>query len=435
MAAILLQRGETVSGSDQQATPVTLSLAAAGATVYQGHQAAHVRGAGRVVISSAVPADNPEVLEARRLDLPIFKAAELLGELMRGKVGLCVAGTHGKTTTTAMLALALREAGLDPSFVVGGVLRGLEISGHGGAGPHFVAEADEYDRRFLSLTPHVAVITSLDPDHLDTYGTLAALEDGFAAFAARVPSDGYIVACGDEPRVLALRGRPGLRGAFVTYGLGPGNDWRATNVVPNDAGGHDFTVAGAGDFRLQIPGRHNVVNATAVVAVAGLLNVDMDAVRRALAGFPGVHRRFEVLGEVNGVTVVDDYAHHPAEIRATLAAARVRYPGKRLVAVHQPHTYTRTRDLLAEFAAALADADVVMLTPIYAARERDTLGVSAADLAAAMRDHPAVTLADSLDDAAARVLSLLRPGDVLITLGAGDVNLVGKHVLQSVIRR
>ncbi len=430
MAAILLQRGEAVSGSDWQATPVTASLAAAGATVYQGHQATHVHGADRVVISSAVPPDNPEVLEAHRLGLPVLKAAELLGQLMRGQVGLCVAGTHGKTTTTAMLALALREAGLDPSFVVGGVLRGLEISGYGGAGPHFVAEADEYDRRFLALTPHVAIITSIDPDHLDTYGTLAALEDGFAAFAGRVPPEGYVVGCGDEPRVRALRARPGLRGTFVSYGLGPGNDWQATDLVPHRAGGHEFTIRPAGRFRLAVPGRHNVANATAVVAVAGLLGVEMNAVRRALADFQGVHRRFEVLGQVRGVTVIDDYAHHPAEIQATLAAARARYPSRRLVVVHQPHTYTRTRDLLPDFAAALAEADVVVLTPIYAARERDTLGVSSADLAAVMRHHPAVTLVESLDEAIEYVRDVLRPGDVLITLGAGDVNQVGKQIIQ-----
>jgi len=428
MAAILLQRGEVVSGSDWQATPVTVRLAAAGATIYQGHQAAHVHGADRVVISSAVPADNPEVVEAHRLGLPVLKAAGLLGELMRGKVGLCVAGTHGKTTTTALLALALRQAGLDPSFVIGGVLRGLEISGYWGAGPHFVAEADEYDRRFLALTPHVAVITSIDPDHLDTYGTLAALEDAFAAFASRVPADGYVVACGDEPRVLALRKRPDRRGMFVTYGLGSGNDWPATEIIPNDAGGYDFTVGEAGRFRLAVPGRHNVVNATAVVAVAALLGVDLNAVRRALADFQGVHRRFEVLGEVNGVTVVDDYAHHPAEIQATLATARARYPDRRLVIVHQPHTYTRTRDLLPDFAVALADADVVVLTPIYAARERDTLGVSSADLAAAMRGHPHVQLVESLNQATLYVSNLLEPGDVLITLGAGDVNQVGRDI-------
>jgi len=429
MAAILLQRGEVVSGSDLQATPVTASLAALGATVHQGHRAEQSHGTDRVVISSAVPADNPEVLEARRLGLPVLKAAELLSWLMRDRMGLCVAGTHGKTTTTAMLALALREAGLDPSFVVGGVLQGLEIGGYWGAGPHFVAEADEYDHRFLELSPHVAVVTSLDADHLDVYGTMAALEDAFAAFAARVPAEGYVVACGDEPRALALRDRPGLSGTFVTYGLGPGNDWQATDIALNDAGGHDFIIGGAGDFQLRIPGRHNVVNATAVVAVAGLLGLEIDAVRRALAGFQGVHRRFEVLGEVGGITVVDDYAHHPAEIQATLAAARERYPGRRLVAVHQPHTYSRTRDLLTDFAAALAEADVVVLAPIYAARERDTLGVSSADLAAAMAGHSRVTLVGSLDEAAAHVQNALEPGDVLITLGAGDVNHVGRKVL------
>ena len=429
MAVILLQRGETVSGSDLQATPVTANLAALGATVHPGHRPENVHGADKVVISSAIPADNPEVLEARRLGIPVLKAAGLLGRLMRDKVSLCVAGTHGKTTTTAMLALALREAGLDPSFVVGGVLRGLEVGGHWGAGPHFVAEADEYDRRFLELAPHVAVVTSLDADHLDVYGTMAALEDAFAEFVALAPAGGYVVGCGDEPRVLTLRDRPGLWGTFVTYGLGPGNDWQATDIAPNDIGGHDFIIGGAGGFRLRIPGRHNVTNATAVVAVAGLLGLEMDAVQRALAGFQGVHRRFEVLGDLRGgVTVVDDYAHHPAEIRATLAAARTRYPGRRLVVVHQPHTYTRTRNLLTEFAAALAKADVVVLTPVYAARERDTLGISSADLAAAMED---AILVESLDEAAARVWDLLQPGDVLITLGAGDVNRVGRQVMQS----
>lgn len=431
MAAILLQRGEVVSGSDLQATPITENLAALGATVYQGHQAVHVHGADRVVISSAVPADNPEVQEARRLGLPVLKAAELLGWLMRDKMGLCVAGTHGKTTTTAMLALTLREVGLDPSFVVGGVLRGLEIGGHWGTGPYFVAEADEYDRRFLELAPHVAVVTSLDADHLDVYGTMAALEDAFAAFVSAVSAGGYVVGCGDEPRVLALRDRVDVRVPFVTYGLGPGNDWQTTSVIPNGVGGYDFTIGEVGDFRIQVPGLHNVVNATAVVAVVGLLGLGTGAARRALMAFQGVHRRFEVLGEVGGVTVVDDYAHHPVEIRATLAAARIRYLGRRLVVVHQPHTYTRTRNLLTEFAAALADADVVVLTPIYAAREDDTLGVSSADLAAAMEAHPRVTLVESLDEAVERVANLIEPGDVLITLGAGDVNEVGRRIVKA----
>ncbi len=429
LARILLQQGKTVSGSDQQPSPITDSLQAQGATIYTGHQASNVSDADLVVASAAVRADNPELVAANRQGIPAIKGATLLGELMVGKKAICVAGTHGKTTTSAMIAKVLVDAGLDPTYVIGGEPRDLPASGHHGQGDYFVAEADEFDRRFLSLHPTVAVVTNIEPDHPDCYPTAESLLKAFATFVSLLPSDGCLVGCGDDDRVREL-GRP-VGSRFISYGLDNGNEWSASQIASVAGGGIRFRPVHAsrqlGECILAVPGLHNVRNALATMAVAQQAGVKYDTVRRSLASFSGVGRRFEIIGEVRGATLVDDYAHHPSEIRATLAAAKARFPGRRIVAVHQPHTYSRLKALLPEFASAFAAADEVLIADIYPSRETDTLGIHARDLAAAM-GLPA-SYAGSVDETTRRLRDILRTGDVVITLGAGDVNRVLRDLL------
>jgi UDP-N-acetylmuramate--alanine ligase len=343
-----------------------------------------------------------------------------------------------------MIALMLERAGLDPTFVVGGVVRDLGVSGKLGQGRHMVAEADEYDERFLQLRPEVAVVTNIDADHLDVYKTMENLIFTFSRFEKQIAPGGWLVACGDdrlarqlgESRSLAslgtLRDTAGLRGNSLLYGLGESVDVQGSNLAINPAGGYDFTVRyrsdSLGEFRTAIPGVHNVRNALAAITVARLVGAPTDAVRQTLADFHGAARRFEVKGERNGVTVVDDYAHHPTEIKATLAGARGRYAGRRIVAVHQPHTYSRLRNLLDEFAGAFADADIVLMCDIYASRETDTLGMHSRTLVERMH-HADARYVGGLPAAVETLKGLLAPGDVLMTLGAGDVNAVGDAIL------
>jgi len=437
LAKILLEQGHQVSGSDLKLSPLTDQLARLGVRVFEGHRPEHVAGADLIVVTSAAREDNPEIVAGRAQGIPVIKGSEMLGRMMEGKMGICVAGTHGKTTTTAMIAKLLADAGYDPSFVVGGEVLDLGTNGRLGSGPHFVAEADEYDRRFLELSPHIAVITNIEADHLDYYGTFEALVKAFRAFVNRVPQEGAVVACWDDPqaRRLAKALRQGNEGAprVVTYGVERSGQWWATDIALNDQGGHDFVAwylgRRAGSFRLIVPGRHNVGNALATLAVAHLLNVSLEQAGRSLAGYTGTRRRFEVKGEARAVTVVDDYAHHPTEIRVALAAARERFPGRRLWVVFQPHTYSRTKHLLREFAQALALADHVVVTEVYAAREHDTLGVSGAHIVARM-SHPDARFVPDLEAAAGELVAWLQPGDVLLTLGAGDVWRVGELVLE-----
>ena len=358
--------------------------------MYEGHRAENIAGAELIVITSAAHDDNPEIKAALRQGIPVVKGSQLLGALMDERTGIAVAGTHGKTTTTAMIALILERAGLDPTFVVGGIVRDLGVSGKLGTGHYLVAEADEYDERFLQLKPHIAVITNIDGDHLDIYKNMENLIYAFTQFVRGITPGGWLIACGDngparqmgEVRSLeslgTLREIHHMRGNSLLYGLGDNVDYQAVDVVVNDAGGSDFGVQYQGarlaQFHLVIPGRHNVQNAVAAIVVAQLVGVPLATTQAALADFHGAARRFEVKGEANGVTIVDDYAHHPTEIRATLAAARGRYAGRRIVAVHQPHTYSRLRKLLPEFASAFDDADVVLICDIYASRETDTPG-------------------------------------------------------------
>ena len=431
IARILLQSGYVVSGSDLQLSPITHDLVGLGATVNQGHKGENIGKASIVVVSSAIPKQNAEIVEARKRKVPVIKRGQMLSWLMKGRYGIAVAGTHGKTTTSAMLALVLERASMDPSVIVGGIIPELGSNAKAGKGQHLVLEADEYDRTFLELNPQIAVVTGIEMDHPDCFTDLEDMSEAFLSFLTQVPADGLVMACGDDGEVRKVI--EALVGTKVsTYGLERDVNWKAINLRGNTLGGNDFQVIkdseDKGHFELSIPGVHNVSNALAVIGVADHLGLDLADVRNTLRHFQGVKRRFEVKGEADGVTVVDDYAHHPSEIRVTLAAARQRYADRRVWVVFQPHTYSRTRTLLAEFATAFDDADRVIITPIYAAREDDDLGISAKDLVK-MMTHPQVLHIADLSKASSWTSKKLRSGDVLITMGAGDVWQVGEETL------
>jgi UDP-N-acetylmuramate--alanine ligase len=435
---VLLERGWQVSGSDLALSPVAQALVDSGAVVFVGHDASQVDDADMLLVSSAIPGDNPEVLEAERRGIPIFKRAAFLGQLMADKVGIAVAGTHGKTTTTSMISWILIQAKLDPTFIIGGVVERLGTNARAGVGPHFVIEADEYDHMFLGLKPAVAAITHLEHDHPDCFPTFAEMASAFAQFVDLVPPDGLIVGCSDQPAVAVLlqdvRGQKMQRGPTIhTCGLDVGADWRGLDVASNSIGGHDFLVSRIGErwgsVRLQVPGVHNVQNALVAVAVADWLGVEAEAVCQALATFTGVGRRFQVRGQVGQRTVVDDYGHHPTEIKATLAAARSRYENCPLWAIFQPHTYSRTKALWSDFATSFGLAEHVIVLDVYPARETDTLGISVADLVGQMEHADARHIAD-FEAAAEHAASHAEPDAVLITFSAGDGNQVGARVLE-----
>lgn len=434
IARVLMERGAVISGSDLALSPAAEALARDGARVYIGHRAENVAGADVVIASSAVREDNAEVQAARASGIPVLRRAGVLGQLMEGYIGIAVAGTHGKTTTTAIIATVLWEAGLDPTFIVGGTLVGPEVNARAGGGPHFVIEADEYDRTFLGLSPRIAVVTNVEHDHPDCYPTFEDFRAAFAAFVARIPPDGLLVACWDHPVARELgRERQAQGGRVVFYGREKGAEWTARRVHVNPSGGTDFYAVRSGqtlgEVRLRVPGEHNVLNALAALAVTDEVGVPFPTARAVLGGFRGVGRRFEIKGEAEGVVVVDDYAHHPTEIRATLAAARQRFPGRPIWAVWQPHTYSRTKALLEGFAQAFDGADHVVVLPIYAARESDTLGISSADVVARMR-HPDARPVGSREEAVTLLGTEVRPGSVVLTLGAGDGDKVGEWLLE-----
>ena len=436
LAKVLIESGFDVTGSDLQASRAVESLRELGATVFLGHRAENVGNAELVIVSSAVRADNPELMVAQERGIPVVKRAEALGELTRRQHCIAVAGTHGKTTTTSMIALTLVRAGLDPTFVVGGEVADLGTSAKLGRGKHIVVEADEFDGSFLRLSPKVIVLTNIEADHLDFYGSLDAIERAFAAFVALVPRDGLVLVCADDP--LALKVARTSTAPVLSYGLAQHADWLAADVQPNSFGGNSYRLyqgdRDRGLVQLRVPGLHNATNSVAALAVAFHLGVSLSSAREALASFSGARRRFEVKGTKSGVTVVDDYAHHPTEVRATLQAARERYPG-RLWCVFQPHTYHRTKSLLGDFASSFSLADRVLVVDIYvpAGREVEDLGISADDLVQAM-SHPGGLYIGSLDEAVSALLTELRPGDVVLTLGAGDVYQVGDRLLESLGR-
>ena len=427
IAEVLLSSGYAVSGSDLKATPVTSRLEKLGAKIYEGHQAANVHGAHVVVISSAVRADNVEVIEAHRLKIPVIPRAEMLAELMRLKYGIAVAGAHGKTTTTSMVASVLAAAGLDPTFVVGGRVNHAGSNARVGQGDYMVVEADESDRSFLLLAPVVAVVTTIDREHLDQYRSLEEIQAVFLEFVNRVPFYGTVILCLDEPNVQAMI--PSVKRPVFTYGTTSQADLVISDVKLNGlASEFRLTYRGEdlGIFNLPSPpGIHNVRNAAAAAAVALSLNVPADLIRAGLEKFSGVGRRFEVKGVYAGVTLIDDYGHHPAEIRATLEAARgCGY--KRLLVLFQPHRYTRTQFLWDDFCRAFNDADILVLTEIYAASEYPIEGITGERLAEAISaaGHKNVVFTSTMQAGIEFMLREARPGDAILTIGAGSVGRV-----------
>jgi UDP-N-acetylmuramate--alanine ligase len=427
IAEVLLTLGYAVSGSDVRSSPVTERLENLGAQIHEGHLAEHVHGAHVVVASSAISRDNPELAEAERLKIPVIPRAEMLAELMRLKHGIAVAGAHGKTTTTSMAASVLAAAGLDPTFVVGGRVNQIGATARLGRGDYMVVEADESDRSFLLLAPVVAVVTTIDREHLDHYGSLEEIQDVFTQFVNRVPFYGAAILCIDEPNVQAII--PRVTRPVITYGTSAQADLVVADVRLQGLSSR-FRLIYRGDdlgefFLPGPPGIHNVRNAAAAAAVALFLNVPADLIRTGLENFTGVGRRFEVKGVVGGVTLIDDYGHHPVEIRATLAAARG-CSHERLLVLFQPHRYSRTQHLWEDFCSAFNQADVLVITDIYAAGEPPLRGITASALADAIRaaGHKNVVYRATLHEGIEYLLHEVRQGDAVLAIGAGNVNRV-----------
>ena len=437
IAELLVNLGYEVSGSDARRSDITDRLSSLGVRVMTGHDRHHVGDADVVVASSAIATENPEVVEARSRHVPVIPRAEMLAELMRLRVGIAVAGAHGKTTTTSMIALLLERAGLDPTAVIGGRLSAFGSNARLGRGQYIVVEADESDRSFLKLTPAIAVITNIDREHMEAYGSFDGIVDAFQQFADRIPFYGAVVACADNPAVRALL--PTLARRVITYGFFEGSDVQGLEPETDGASGRclvRYRVRGVGEsdgvqrLNLNVPGRHNLQNALAAVAVGVELGIPFDRINTALADFRGVERRYQLRGEARGVRVIDDYGHHPTEIAAVLAAARGGHPA-RLVAVFQPHRFTRTHDLMADFGPALAEADVVVLTDIYPAGETPIPGVTLEALADAVRPSVAELHVARLEDLPSAVARLARAGDLIVTLGAGSIGAASERIVDA----
>jgi UDP-N-acetylmuramate--alanine ligase len=431
LAEVLATSGWTVSGCDLKRSATTDLLESRGVRVLFGHAPSHLAGAGLVVVTAAVHGENDEIDAARAAGIPVVRRSELLGEVVNRKRAIGVAGTHGKTTTSAMIATILEEAGLDPTVLVGGMIRNYGTNAKVGAGEYLVVEADEYDRTFHQLHPVVAVVTNIEADHLEYYGSLEAIVEAFRVFVQGIRPGGVLIACHDDPAVVRLLDGMSCDCRVVRYGLNAGADLTATRISFHDRGS-SFEVPGSGFFKLFVPGEHNVLNALAAIAVGLELEIDPPVVGSALAKYLGVERRFQILGDYAGAIIVDDYAHHPTEIRATLAAARKGFPERRVVAVFQPHLYSRTRDFAADFASALRTADVAIVAPIYAAREQPIAGVSAKMIADA-----APGLVEFLDRSNNEIYNEMRrrlqPDDIFITMGAGDVNEIAEMLVRGAV--
>jgi UDP-N-acetylmuramate--alanine ligase len=432
IAQLLMERGIEVRGSDLRLSAVTAKLQGLGATIYEGHDARNVGNAALVVTTAAANDQNPELNEAQRRGIPIMIRAEMVAQLMEGKRVIAVAGAHGKTTTSSLIAFILSRAGRQPMYLLGG--ESIDLSGHAawGDGDLCVVEADEYKRAFHEYAPEIALVTNVEADHLDYYGTAEAYAESFAVFARKVKPGGLLLTCRDDDGAVRLNeGAGALPIQRETYGIGGEGRWTALNVdfEPNGA---TFTVAADGIaqglIKVMIPGRHFVLNALGATAACLNLGVPFEDIRAAVAEFHGAHRRFETIGEVGGVLVMDDYAHHPTEVRSTLATARSRFPGQRLIGVYQPHTYSRISYLWDEWTRCWDGLDELIVLETYAARETPT-GRSARDLAAAI-ETPRARYASDFDDAARQAAALAKPGDVVFTIGAGDVNEVGPRVLE-----
>ena len=428
IAKVLLGRGAEVTGSDRVRSIYAAALEREGIRIAYDHSAENVVGASLVVASSAIPEGNVELVHAMELGIPVLRRDAFLRDLTAGSETIAVAGTHGKTTTTALIAWLLVQTGLDPTFMVGGMVTDFKSNARVGQGPHFVIEADEYDRAFLGLRPKVAVVTNVEHDHPDCYPTKADFHSAFQSFVDQV--EDCLIVCGDDEGAQSLY--PGSA-RKVTYGFSRDEDWQAEEIRTNPAGGSDFLVIKNGETlslsRTRLPGDHNVKNALAALVVVDQLGVDFKRANEALTEFHGVERRFELLGEAKGVTVIDDYAHHPTEIRATLQAARERFPGQEVWAVFQPHTYSRIRSLLDEFAQAFADADRVLILEVFAAREAEDPTLSGKVIAENI-DHGDVRFVPDMNGAAQMLFDEVREKSVVITLSAGDGNKVGRLLLE-----
>ncbi|MBI5265892.1 MAG: UDP-N-acetylmuramate--L-alanine ligase [candidate division Zixibacteria bacterium] len=431
IAEILFNLGYQISGSDHTPSEVTEYLSGRGIAVHHDHRASNLDAADVVVISSAVGEDNPEVVEARRRGIPVIKRAEMLGELMRLKYSIGIAGTHGKTTTTSMIGRILQVANLKPTIIVGGVVAELGTGASLGTGEHLVAEADEYDRSFLAMFPSLAVVTNLEADHLDCYRDLEDLTGAFLAYMNRVPFYGQVVISADDPVLSSLQTR--IARPHVTFGFSVDADYRAVSEKLEEMGS-TFSVYGKGDLlgeiQLHVPGRHNILNALAAIATCRELDVAFEIIADALRGFTGVSRRFEFIGKERGITVVDDYAHHPTEIHATLEAANLRKAGRTLV-IFQPHLFSRTRDFLKDFADSLSIADVALLVDIYPAREKPIPGVTSEEIVKIGRklSRGDFHYLGPKENAIVRVVEIAKPGDLIITMGAGSVT----HIKQAIL--
>jgi UDP-N-acetylmuramate--alanine ligase len=433
IARVLLEMGYTVSGSDRVLSPLALDLQTAGATVFAGHQAENIQGADLIVRSSAVPDTNPEVVAARAAGIPVLKRSDFLASLMEGKAGIAVAGTHGKTTTTAMIAWMLTRLERDPSYIIGGVQKNLHSNAHAGQGLEFVIEADEYDRMFLGLKPVLAVVTNVEHDHPDCFPTPLEYHQAFVDFIHLIQPGGTLLLCQDDQPAQSLAAEPLPAVTVLTYGTQSEADYRIRGIKPGKHGGLNFGVEfhtqRLANLDLQVPGEHNARNAAAALAVAHRLGLEPQHAAEALNEYLGTGRRFDILGEAGGITIIDDYAHHPTEIRATLAAARSRFPGQRIWVVWQPHTYSRTQTLLAEFAKSFADADHVIVTEVFASRE--TVQTFTAARVVARMEQPGVRFMPFFDEIVIYLREHLQSGDVLLVLSAGDADQISAQVLSA----
>jgi UDP-N-acetylmuramate--alanine ligase len=438
IAEVLLNLGYKVSGSDLKTSAITQRLASLGAVIFEGHHGANIVGAEVVVASSAIAADNPELAEAHILHIPVIQRAEMLAELMRLKYGIAIAGMHGKTTTTSMVAAVLAAGDLDPTIVVGGRIDAIGSNARLGKSQYLVAEADESDRSFLKLSPILAVVTNIDREHMDCYRNMRDVKRAFLDFMDRVPFYGMVVVCNDDP--LLRRLLPQIRRRTVTYGTRKGSDFRIKAAPPERKPGENACLSrfhvtyrgqDLGEFQLHVAGAHNILNATAAIAVGIGLDIKTDQICAALENFRGVDRRFQLRGKAAGVSVIDDYGHHPTEIRATLAAAR-QCGYQKIHVVFQPHRYTRTQLLMDDFANAFADADTLLILDIYAASEPPLEGITGEALAERIRDvgEQDARYSGSFAEAAEAVVAVATPGDMILTLGAGSVSQLGPMILE-----
>jgi UDP-N-acetylmuramate--alanine ligase len=442
IAEVLLNLGFKVSGSDLKSSATTIRLASLGAITYEGHRPENIAGAEVIVTSSAISKENPEVAEAQKFHIPVIQRAEMLAELMRLKYGIAIAGMHGKTTTTSMVAAVLAAGGLDPTVVVGGRVDAMGSNARLGKSQYLVAEADESDRSFLKLSPILSVVTNIDREHMDCYRNMNDVKRAFLEFMDRVPFYGMVVLCNDDP--ILRRMMPSIRRRICTYGCRRGSDFHIKLGAASFDGEHNRPVSrfrvnyrgdDLGEFVLHVPGTHNILNATAAIAVGTGLDIPADQIREALKIFRGVDRRFQLKGKIAGVSVIDDYGHHPTEIRATLAAAR-QCGFRKVHVIFQPHRFTRTRDLMDDFATAFGDADSLTLVDIYAASEQPIEGITAEVLAGRIRENgKPVVNAKSFDEAVRLAIGEAQDGDMILTLGAGSVSQLGPILLEGLAKR